>query len=272
MARARLLAGGTLVAGMALCAFVSAQQPRAGGARPGATAKPGGAKPKGSASAGGENPYSDDKGSAAAPSLSASGAWPPVAATLGDAGAVPPPPAAAATGGQLSPLNPAANEFSDGGMPPMQIDYDRLLADVAALRARVAAVSDTLFHSRISVSLETTGDHGRIAGLTVSLDDGVVWTAPARFVASDATTVYEHSVAPGHHAVTLDVERRDDRDENFRTAQRSRFIVDVPADQRLGVELRVWDDSNMGGDFESDKKGGYDLRVRLRAKAEPIPR
>jgi hypothetical protein len=272
MARARLLAGGTLVAGMALCAFVYAQQPRAGGAHAGAGAKPGGAKPKGSASAGGDNPYSGDQGSAGAAAPSASGVWPPVAATLSDAGPVPAPPPAAATGGQLSPLNPAANEFSDGGAPPMQIDYDRLLADVAALRARVAAVSDTLFHSRIAVGLETTGDHGRIAGLSVSLDDGVVWTAPAHFAASDLTTVYEHSVAPGHHAVTLEIERRDDRDENFRTTQRSRFIVDVPADQRLGVALKVWDDSNMGGDFESDKKGGYDLRVRLRAKAEPIPR
>ena len=272
MARARLLAGGTLVAGMALCALVYAQQPRAGGAHGGAAAKPGGAKPKGSASAGGDNPYSGDQGSAGAAAPSASGVWPPVAATLSDAGPVPAPPPAAATGGQLSPLNPAANEFSDGGAPPMQIDYDRLLADVAALRARVAAVSDTLFHSRIAVALETTGDHGRIAGLTVSLDDGVVWTAPAHFSASDSTTVYEHSVAPGHHAVTLDIERRDDRDENFRTTQRSRFIVDVPAEQRLGVALKVWDDSNMGGDFESDKKGGYDLRVRLRAKAEPIPR
>lgn len=272
MARARLLAGGTLVAGMALCALVWAQQPRAGGARPAAGAKPGGAKPKGAASAGTDNPYADEKGAAGAAPSASGAVWPPVAATLADAGPVPPPPAAAATGGQLSPLNPAPNEFSDGGMPPMQIDYDRLLADVAALRARVATVSDTLFHSRIAVSLETSGDHGRIAGLSVSLDDGVVWTAPAHFSASDATTVYEHAVAPGHHAVTLEVERRDDRDENFRTTQRSRFIVDVPADQRLGVALRVWDDSNMGADFESDKKGGYDLRVRLRAKAEPIPR
>lgn len=272
MARARLLAGGTLVAGMAVCAIVWAQGPRAGGGRAGAGSRPGGAKPKGAASSSTDNPYADEKGSAGAAPSASSGVWPPVAATLADAGPVPPPPAATGTGGPLSPLNPAPNEFSDGGMPPMQVDYDRLLADVAALRARVAAVSDTLFHSRIAVTLETSGDHGRIAGLSVSLDDGVVWTAPAHFSASDATTVYEHSVAPGHHAVTLDIERRDDRDENFRTTQRSRFIVDVPADQRLGVALRVWDDSNMGGDFESDKKGGYDLRVRLRAKAEPIPR
>ncbi len=155
-------------------------------------------------------------------------------------------------------------------MPPSTIDYDRLLADVAALRARVAAVSDTLFHSKMAISVETSGDHGRIASLSVSIDDGVVWTSPASFRADDATTIYEHSVAPGHHAVTVDIERRDDRDDTFRSTQRSRFVVDVPTDQRLVVAFKLWDDSNIGGDFASDKKGQYDLRVRMRAQAQAI--
>ena len=85
-------------------------------------------------------------------------------------------------------------------------------------------------------------------------------------------TVYEHSVAPGHHAVTFDIERRDDRDDTFRSTQRSRFVVDVPTDERLGVRVKLWDDSNMGGDFRSDKKGSYELRVRMRAQAEAIGR
>ena len=84
--------------------------------------------------------------------------------------------------------------------------------------------------------------------------------------------MYDHAVAPGHHAVTVDIERRDDRNDTFRSAQRSRFIVDVPADERLSVDLKLWDDSSMGGDFPSDKSGQYDLRVRARAKAQPIPR
>jgi hypothetical protein len=258
------------VAAMALAAMVSAQQPR------GRTGGRGAAKPKASAApdaGGGDNPY-DDKAAGASPSASATpaGPWPAIGGAS-DGGPVAPPPAPASSGGgQLSPLNPAPNEFADGGMPPMQVDYDRLLADIAALRARVAAVSDTLFHSRIAVTVEISGDHGRIAALSVSLDDGVVWTSPAHFSAEDATTVYEHAVAPGHHALTVEIERRDDRDETFRTTQRSRFVVDVPADQRLVTALRLWDDSNMGGDFASDKKGTYDLRVRMKARAEPIPR
>ncbi len=224
-------------------------------------------RPKASASAGGDNPYD----TTAAASASAGGAAPAPAAA-GDAGPIPPPPALSPSGGALSPLNPAPNEFSDGGTPPVTLDYDRLLADVAALRARVAAVSDTLFHSKMAISLETSGDHGRIASLAVSIDDGVVWTSPASFRADSETTVYEHSVAPGHHAVTVDIERRDDRDDTFRSTQRSRFVVDVPTDERLAVAFKLWDDSNIGGDFRSDKKGEYELRVRMRAQAQAIGR
>jgi hypothetical protein len=84
--------------------------------------------------------------------------------------------------------------------------------------------------------------------------------------------VYDHAVAPGHHALTVDVDRRDGQSGTFRSAQRSRFVVEVPADQRLAVEVKLWDDSDMGASFPGDKKGQYDLRVRMRAKAQPLPR
>ena len=174
-------------------------------------------------------------------------------------------------GGRLSPLNPQPQEMpsnaADAGAP---IDYDRLLADIAALRARVAAVSDNLYHSRIAVALQTEGDKAKILRLTVSLDDGVVYTAPASFAAADMTPVYDHAVAPGRHAVTIDVDRKDARDEAFRTSQRSRFMVDVPRDHRLLVEVRMTDDSSMGADFPADKSGNYDLRFRVKAVAKPV--
>jgi hypothetical protein len=174
-------------------------------------------------------------------------------------------------GGKWSPLNPTPEEIRntslDAGVP---VDYDKLLADVAALRARVAAVADSLYRSRVAVSLQTDGDHAKIAFLSVSLDDGVVFTAPANFSASDSTAVYDHAVAPGRHAITIEAERKDDRDESFRTSQRSRFIVDVPRDNKVTVEVKIIDDSSMGGDFPSDKSGKYDLRFRVKAVAKPV--
>jgi hypothetical protein len=256
LARGTLAASATVVAAACTLAMAAFAQPRA---KPTRAPKP---KPAASAA----DTSSDDKAPAAAPS--ASGA----AATTPDTGPVPAPAGDTGDGGKLSPLNPAANEFSDAGTPATSLDYDRLLADIGGLRARVAAVSDTLFHSRIAIALEASGEHGRIAALSVSLDDGVVWTSPQAFRPEDATVVYDHAVAPGHHAVTVDVERRDDRNDTFRSAQRSRFVVDVPADQRLAVDLKLWDESSMGGDFPSDKSGQYELRIRARAKAQPLPR
>lgn len=197
---------------------------------------------------------------------------PPVEEDAGHAAteAPPPPPAEIGDGGKLSPLNPAPAELPsnapDAGVP---VDYDRLLADIAALRARVAAVSDNLYQSRIAISVQSENPKAKLAKLTVSLDDGVVYNAPTTFSGSDLTVVYDHAVAPGRHAVTLDVERKDSRDESFRTAQRSRFTVDVPRDNRLDVQVKITDDSSMGGDFASDKSGKYDLRFRVKAVAKP---
>jgi hypothetical protein len=193
-------------------------------------------------------------------------------AAPGDAGAIPPaaPPPEWIGGSKLSPLNPAPNEFSDAGMVPPPIDYERLLSELAALRTRAAALSDVLFHSRLAITLETSGEHARTANLSLALDDGVVWNASASFRAEDAATVYDHAVAPGQHAVTIEVDRRDDRDDAFRSSQKSRFIVEVPADGRLSMDIRLIDDSTIGGDFRSDRKGKYDLRLVAMTKARPL--
>jgi hypothetical protein len=229
--------------------------------------KPKAAAPVGDAGAG-ENPYGGN-GDEAQPAAA------PTSAVAGDAGAAAPAPPIAhidlGDGGiKASPLNPTAAE-----LPPAQPgaplpDYDKILGDISALRARVAAVSDTLFRSRIAVALEADGSHAKIGRLVLSLDDGVVYTSAPGTSFDSRTALYDHGVAPGRHAVVVDVDRKDDRDDTFRSTQRSRFLVDVPKDERLDVDVRIDDDSTMGGDFPSDHSGRYDLRVRAKATAKPV--
>jgi hypothetical protein len=174
----------------------------------------------------------------------------------------------AGDGGRPSPLNPTPEEMPSGKLVDAgPVDYDKLIADIAALRARVSAVGDSMFRARVNVAIETSGDHAKIGRLTVSLDDGVVYTAPSNFRADDLTPVYSAGVAAGRHAITVDVDRKDERGDSFKTSQRSRFLVDVPREQELAVEIKIWDDSNMGKDFPSDQSGKYELKVRLGAKA-----
>ena len=215
----------------------------------------------------GDNPFGDESAAPTPGGVSGSLSIPPV-----DAGPPPPPIAHIdlADGGiKPSPLNPTAAELPPQ-TPPTAPDYDKLLGDVSALRARVAAVTDTLFRSRIAISLEADGSHAKIARLSVSLDDGVVYNAPPNTSFDANTRIYEHGVAPGRHAVVVDVDRKDERDDTFRTSQRSRFLVDVPKDQQLEVRVEIDDDSNMGKDFPSDHSGRYDLRVRAKATAKPV--
>jgi hypothetical protein len=222
-------------------------------------------KPKPAADAGSaDNPYADDvpaypvASSAARGSDAGSPPAPIAHIDLGDGGGINP-----------SPLNPVAAEFPPQTPPPPP-DYDALLADVSALRARVAVVTDTLFQSRILITLEASGSHAKIGKLAVSLDDGVVYSAPPSASFRDEARLYEHGVSPGRHAVVVDVDRKDDRDDTFRTSQRSRFVVDVPKDQELTFALYLDDDSTMGADFSSDHAGHYDLRVRAKATAKSV--
>jgi hypothetical protein len=165
-----------------------------------------------------------------------------------------------------SPLTPAPSEFPSGVAKPPPFEYDKLLGDIAALRSRVAALTTTLFASKLRVVVETRGDDARLASFNVTLDDGVVFAAPDRFAADDERVVYEHAVAPGHHVVGLDIERYDARNKSYRTWQSSRFSVVVPENKLVATHLIVIDDSDMAEDFPDDADGEYDLRVKLRAR------
>ena len=169
-----------------------------------------------------------------------------------------------------SPLTPRPDEFPKRKAVPPAPEYDVLLSDIAALRSRVAALTTTLFKSKLRIVVETDGEEARITSFAVTLDDGIVYSAPARFFAEDEKIVYEHAVAPGHHVVGVEIEREDARGKQYKNWQIARFSVVVPDSQLLETHMLVEDDSNMAEDFPEDSDGEYDLRVRLRARvAEP---
>jgi hypothetical protein len=256
--RLRLL--GALIVGVSITAATLAlAQPR----KPtGGAGKP---KPRPTAAAdAGESPNEDASAPASAAMTPASG----------DAGPTAPPPMIPTGDGGVrpSPLNPAPNEFPTGATPDAgAFDYDKLIGDIASLRARVAAVGDNLFHARIAISVRTDEGHSKLGRLVVSLDDGAVYTAPPSFRADDSTQIYAHALAAGRHSITVDVDRKDDRNDGFKNTQRSRFVVEVPKDQELDVELKIIDDSDMGT-FPADQSGSYDLRVRMKAQARAVKR
>ena len=183
-----------------------------------------------------------------------------------DLGPAPPPAKEQDEKTRPSPLTPEPNEFPTGNLKPPPAEYDQLLSDIAALRSRVAALTTTLFKSKLRIIVETEGDDARITSFVVTLDDGVVFSSPERFVADDEKIVYEHAVAPGHHVIGVEIEREDARGQQYKTWQTSRFSVVVPDSQLLETHMVVADDSDMAEDFPEDQDGEYDVRVQVRAR------
>jgi hypothetical protein len=239
--------------------------------------KPGkGAKPPTSGTAesttappapGDDNPFTDKPAETPTPAVTAEPATP---GSSGDSKLDEPPPPRSdkATGPGISPLTPEANELPPSAPKASPEILDKLMADIATLRGRVAALTTSLFSSKLRVSVRTGGDDARIQGFVVTLDEGVVYRAQAGFIAEDDKIVYEHAAAPGNHVVGIEIERQDTRGASFRTWQVSRFAIQIPERKTLEASVRVEDDSDMADDFPDDKDGEYELNVRLRARVQ----
>ncbi len=249
--------------GVLLGAATASAQPKA---RPGRYTRPAATKPQ-PAPAAADATKSDAKADAAAATEAAPVSSGNSAVTSGDdLGAAPPTPGSEHAGPKKSPLTPEPNEFPQGAPKPPPVAYDKLLSDIAALRSRVAAVTTTLFSSKLRVLVGVQGDDARVASFKLTLDDGSVYSAPENFGGGEPLVVYDHAVAPGHHMIGIEIERYDARNRDFRTYQSSKFTVVVPEGKRVESSFRIEDDSDMGDDFPSGHDGEYDLRVRLRAR------
>lgn len=177
----------------------------------------------------------------------------------------------APVGPPVSPLTPRPDET-----PPVKAsasakpgaNYDQLMAEIAALRARVGVVGNGVWKSKMAVTVRLRGSHAKVVAAKLAVDGAPVWNAPKGFAAEDDTTVFDGGVAPGPHSVTIEIERHDDRDPTFRSIDKTTTTVQVPEGKKLDVEVRLEDDSSMGGDFPSDKEGKYDLRIKIKAKAK----
>jgi hypothetical protein len=207
------------------------------------------------------------KASAAKPATSASASASGIASST--IAPIVPAPAMTVRTTSASPLTPRPDEA-----PPVQAatsarptaSYDDLMAEAAALRARVGAVSSVVFTSRMKVTLRVSTGHAKVNAARLSIDGAPVWSSPASFTGAEETTIFDAGLAPGTHALTLEIERRDDRDDTFRAIARSTSTVLVAQGKRLEVEARVDDDSTMGA-LPKDDEGRWDVRIRLHAKS-----
>lgn len=166
-----------------------------------------------------------------------------------------------------SPLNPTREEFPSATAGFASSELDALMSRVAALRTRIAALGASLFSSKLRIELRARGESVRLKTLRVSVDGGVVYSAPPGASFEQPQIVFEHAVAAGPHVVSVEAERQDARLPQFSTWQASRFVVSVPEKRLLWTRLELEGESSLGEDFAEDEAGHYELAVRLEVDA-----
>ena len=140
------------------------------------------------------------------------------------------------------------------------------MSRLTALRSRIAALCATLFSSKLRIELRASGEGSRVKGLRVSLDGGVVYTAPAQAVFEQPELIYEQPVAAGPHVIAIEVERQDLQKAEYASWQSSRFVVVVPERRLLWTRLELEGESSMGEHAADEQAGRYELGVRLEAE------
>ena len=235
-----------IVGGALVALAAGAKEPAAGGAT--STSNSADA-PKASAEASDETEDSAEEESSE-PGLGDEA--PPAAATKKE-----PPP---------SPLTPRADEFPKERPALDTQALDALLGEIATLRGRVAALTTTLFASKLVVVFDAEGDDSRFESLTITLDGGVIYSAPKKAVTDEPIVVYEHAVAPGYHTIGVETERYDVRSKDYKHWQQSKFSVLIPDKKKLRAHISLSDDSDIAEDFPEDEDGEYELGTRLRAQ------
>lgn len=150
--------------------------------------------------------------------------------------------------------------------------YVALMDDMVQARSRIHALGAQLFRTRVAMSLlDRTYDHQSMTRLVIRLDGTPVFRSDGPVEgARDGRSVFAGPLAPGPHTIGIAVAQRGREDENYRYESESRFRFRALRGQVAEIEIKLEDDSNMDRDFESGKRGHYDVRTRVQMALTPF--
>ncbi|MGD8860378.1 MAG: hypothetical protein PVI30_10220 [Myxococcales bacterium] len=209
-----------------------------------------------------EDPVSEDDGD-------------PDAGEAGDDSGQGEPSEAAASDGTQAQAPPEADAQTPD---PRQAEVEALEKELAAVmdalvqaRARVSMLGKALFETRVRVMVRDLAIPDQTATrLVIALDGAPVYRGDGTSLPADpAHPVYEGFVAPGEHALTLELEHRGRDDERFRYTLRDTYHFEALREHRTDLLLVIDDDSDMAEDFEDDREGEYEVDSRLEVRAVP---
>ncbi len=167
---------------------------------------------------------------------------------------------------------PAPDRADVPDLAPLRADFDALMDELIATRARVAVVGRQVFETRLVVKvINRTGRSQNLTSLGLRLDGAPIFEADSGNVgADDARQVFEGFAAPGPHALGVELEIRAREGDAYRSSRSDTYRLQVVEGKLTEVTILIDDSSDIAESFPESEDGQYDTRVRVRVLAREL--
>jgi len=184
------------------------------------------------------------------------------------------PPPAPAPAAPTAPPAPSAPTAAKGDKPPavdlesLNNEYNALRDELFRSRAKAELLGAALFKTRLVATFQYKAQRAwPLKKVTLRLDDQPVYSADAPSASDDPVKIYEGTLAPGRHALTVRVECGAVGESRLGYATEDTFQLDAADGKQARIELTVDEVGDGPQPLAKKKAGDVDVRVKARVRS-----
>lgn len=152
----------------------------------------------------------------------------------------------------------------------LEQELSSVMDELIQARTRTAVLTKALFRTPLKVTVARRSKAQRLAHITLRLDGVPVHDSDGASLSSGEAQLFEGFAAPGMHEVSVEIMEEAKENAAYRYVRHERFRLEIKKDTQTHIELILDDDSDMADKLPRKNRGEYDVRTRLRVRAEKV--
>jgi len=150
----------------------------------------------------------------------------------------------------------------------LERELAEVMDELVTARARADVLAARLFRTQLVVEVVRRVDALKLEQLSLRLDDVPVHESDGSTLGLDRVQLFGGCVAPGMHALTIEVRERAKAGAAFGYVRRERYEIEIKRDRRTRVEIVLRDDSDIAEQAAEGDDGAYEVETAVRVSHE----
>lgn len=170
-----------------------------------------------------------------------------------------------------SKVETKADSKAEGpALDALERELTEVMDALVTARARADVLAARLFKTQLVVDVVRKVDALKLEQLSLRLDDVPVHESDGSSLGPDRLQLFKGHVAPGMHALTVEVRERARAGAAFGYVRRERYQIEIKRDKRTRVEIVLRDDSDIAEQAAEGDDGEYEVETAVRVSHERV--